>query len=107
MSRKYLAVPFAAALAVVGLATAHAASTPPAGALPPDAASFSQQWPAFNLDLANTRATTASPINSTNVASLKPKWRFKLTGQGAFGSFASAPIALGITACGFSLAIVR
>ena len=97
MSRRYLAVPVATALAVVGLATAHAATTPPAGELPPDAAASSQQWPAFNLDLANTRATTASAINSTNVARLKPKWRFKLTGVGAFGSFASTPIVLGET----------
>jgi outer membrane protein assembly factor BamB len=97
MSRLYVAVPLAAALAAVGLAAAHAASSPSAGALPPDAAAFSQQWPAFNLDLANTRATTASPINSTNVARLKPEWRFKLTGDGAFGSFASTPIALGET----------
>ena len=97
MSRLYLAVPLAAALAAVGLATARAASSPSAGALPPDAAAFSQQWPAFNLDLANTRATTASLIDSTNVATLKPKWRFKLTGEGAFGSFASTPIALGET----------
>ena len=95
MSRLYLAVPLAAALAAVGLATARAASSPSAGALPPDAAAFSQQWPAFNLDLANTRATTASLIDSTNVAKLKPKWRFKLTGEGAFGSFASTPIVLG------------
>jgi alcohol dehydrogenase (cytochrome c) len=97
MSRLYLAVPLVAALAAVGLATARAASSPSAGALPADAAAFSQQWPAFNLDLANTRATTASRIDSTNVANLKPKWRFKLTGQGAFGTFASTPIVLGET----------
>src|SRR6476659_3172464 len=97
MSRLYLAVAIAAGLAAVGLAAARAASSPSAGALPPDAAAFSQQWPAFNLDLANTRATTASRIDSTNVASLKPVWRFKLTGEGAFGTFASTPIVLGRT----------
>ena len=97
MSRLYLAVAIAAGLAAVGLAAARAASSPSAGALPPDAAAFSQQWPAFNLDLANTRATTASRIDSTNVASLKPTWRFKLTGEGAFGTFASTPIVLGRT----------
>jgi outer membrane protein assembly factor BamB len=98
MSRLFIAAPVAAVLAAAGLVTARAStSRADAGALPPDAAAFSDQWPAFNLDLSNTRATTASPIDSTDIARLKPKWRFKLSGQGAFGSFASTPIVLGET----------
>jgi outer membrane protein assembly factor BamB len=98
MKRLLLAAPLAALAALV-VVTAGAAATARStvGSPPPELAEFASQWPAHNLDLANTRATSASTINSSNVAQLKPKWRFKLTGAGAFGSFSSAPIVLGNT----------
>ena len=33
------------------------------GAPPPEFAEFAGQWPAHNLDLSNTRSTTASPVS--------------------------------------------
>ncbi len=96
MSRLIAAATAVAIVAAVGVA-GRASPSALSGPAPPELSTFSGQWPAHNLNLANTRATTASPINSTNVARLKPKWRFKLAGEGAFGSFSSAPIALGQT----------
>jgi outer membrane protein assembly factor BamB len=83
----------AGAVTSTGLASSSAAR----GAPPPEFAEFASQWPAHNLDLSNTRSTTASPIDSSNVSKLAAKWRFKLTGAGAFGAFSSAPIVLGNT----------
>ncbi|MCW2877871.1 MAG: Cytochrome c class [Sphaerisporangium sp.] len=56
----------------------------------PDAAS----WAGPNYDLANTRATTRTPINARNVSKLKVKWRLPLENRGFFGNFASNPIAV-------------
>ena len=53
-----------------------------------------QSWPTHNHDLANTRATTSTPINSQTVSKLKVKWRFTFKGLGASGAFASSPIVL-------------
>src|SRR3954454_19643424 len=73
-------------------ATGHAAS---AGKPPPEWGGSS--WPAHNHDLANTRATTSTPINSQTVSKLKVKWRFTFKGVGASGAFASSPIVLNNT----------
>jgi len=67
------------------------------GQAPPEWAANAGAWPAHNYDLANTRATTQTPINSGNVSSLKVKWRYRFSGTGAFGIFASAPIVLNDT----------
>jgi alcohol dehydrogenase (cytochrome c) len=92
-----------AVLAVVGVAVAAAAvvasagSTSAAGALgqaPPEWGENGDSWPAHNYDLANTRATNQTPINSQTVSKLKVKWRFAFKGASAFGIFASAPIVL-------------
>ena len=51
-------------------------------------------WPLPNGDLAGTRAASGSEIDSTNVAQLRPRWRFRLTARPAFaGVFASTPVA--------------
>jgi len=99
MARFLLVAPLVAVLAVAsGVATTLASRAEEgAGAPPPELTAYANQWPAHNLDLANTRATTASQIDSTTLDTLKPKWRFKLTGAGAFGAFSSAPIVLGQT----------
>jgi hypothetical protein len=98
MPRLMLAAPLVAALAVAAaVAAASASAEDGVGAPPPELTTYASQWPAHNLNLANTRSTTSSPIDSTNVARLRPKWRFKLKGAGAFGAFASTPIALGQT----------
>jgi hypothetical protein len=71
---------------------AHASS---AGKPPPEWAGSS--WPTHNHDLANTRATTSTPIDSQTVSRLKVKWRFTFKGLGASGAFASSPIVLNNT----------
>jgi outer membrane protein assembly factor BamB len=97
MTRLFIASSALAVVAAGGLVLGSASPSTSAGAAPPELTQFASQWPGHNLNLANTRATTASTINSTNVARLKPKWRFKLKGAGAFGKFSSNPISLGST----------
>jgi len=92
------------ALVVVGAAVATAAvvawtggssaADDASGQPPPEWASNVGSWPAHNYDLANTRDTIQSPINSQNVASLKVKWRFAIKGTSAFGAIATSPIAI-------------
>jgi glucose dehydrogenase/uncharacterized cupredoxin-like copper-binding protein len=72
-------------------AASHAAMV---GIAPPEWAANTDSWPAHNYDLSNTRATTNTDINATNVAKLKPAWRFKLPYVGQFGAYASNPIVL-------------
>jgi outer membrane protein assembly factor BamB len=81
-----------AVVAIVSWAGSSPASGDAVGQAPPEWAS--NVWPAHNHDLNNTRATTASPINSQTVPGLKVKWRFKFTGAGAFGAFSSTPIVI-------------
>jgi len=92
------------ALVVVGAAVATAAvvawtggssaADDASGQPPPEWASNAGSWPAHNYDLANTRATIQSPINSQNVASLKVKWRFAIKGTSSFGAIATSPIVI-------------
>ena len=85
-----------AAVAIAGIAGGAAAgdATSPVGQPPPEWAANAGAWPAHNYDLANTRATTQSPINSQTVSKLKVKWSFAFKGASAFGVFASTPIVL-------------
>jgi alcohol dehydrogenase (cytochrome c) len=87
------------AVAVITVATAASAvaaqASAPAAAPTPGGDSFAA-WPSYNGNLGNTRATTATPINSRNVANLKVKWQFKLPGKPTFaGLMASNAIAVG------------
>lgn len=55
-------------------------------------------WSSDNGNLGNTRAATATPIYSGNVADLKVKWRFDLPGKPTFaGLMASNAIVVGST----------
>ena len=85
-----------AAVAIAGIAGGSAAgdATSPVGQAPPEWAANAGAWPAHNYDLANTRATVQSPINSQTVSNLKVQWRFSFKGASAFGIFASTPIVL-------------
>ena len=74
--------------------TTSKASHAMAGIAPPEWAANTNGWPAHNYDLSNTRATTNTDIDATNVAQLKPAWRFKLPYVGLFGAYASNPIVL-------------
>lgn len=52
-----------------------------------------ESWPGPNLDIANTRATTHTAINSRTVHNLTVKWRFQLPGSMTFaGLVASNPV---------------
>jgi outer membrane protein assembly factor BamB len=82
----------AVVLALVARASSSSATADALGQAPPEWAG--NAWPAHNHDLANTRAITASPINSQSVHNLKVKWRFTFKGAGAFGDFASTPIVI-------------
>jgi outer membrane protein assembly factor BamB len=64
------------------------------GNAPPEWAANADAWPAHNYDLSNSRATTNTDIDATNVSKLKPLWRFKLPYIGQFGAYASNPIVL-------------
>ncbi len=83
-----VAITAAAALAL------PAARASAAGQPPPEWAANAGAWPAHNYDLANTRATTQTPINSQTVSRLKVKWTFAFKGASGFGAFASTPISL-------------
>jgi alcohol dehydrogenase (cytochrome c) len=55
-------------------------------------------WPRQNGDLAGTRAAAGAAIDGDNVASLEPRWRFRLTAEPTFaGVFASNPLVVGDT----------
>jgi alcohol dehydrogenase (cytochrome c) len=55
-------------------------------------------WPLPNADLSSTRAAGESSIDARNVASLRPRWRFRFTAEPSYsGSFASTPVSLGDT----------
>src|SRR3954464_12483607 len=84
------------AVAIAGITGGSAAgdSASPVGQAPPEWGANAGAWPAHNYDLANTRATVQSPINSQTVSNLKVKWSFPFKGASAFGIFASTPIAL-------------
>lgn len=87
----------AAAAAVLAAAIAGAVAVVASGALsagspPPEVAPQADAWPAHNYDLSNSRATTHTTIDASNVATLKKKWTFKIPGTGIFGNFASTPI---------------
>jgi glucose dehydrogenase len=88
-----------AALVVLAAAAAALAATAgqasaPVGQAPPEWAANAGAWPAHNYDLANTRATTQTPINSQTVSQLKVKWTFAFKGASGFGAFSSTPISL-------------
>jgi outer membrane protein assembly factor BamB len=62
----------------------------PSGA-PKELSSFSDEWPAPNQDLANTRVAS-SKIDSGNVDQLGIAWTVPIKGGGTFGNYASTPI---------------
>jgi alcohol dehydrogenase (cytochrome c) len=90
---------FVVAVALAGYAGISSASggSSALGQAPPEWAENAGAWPAHNYDLANTRATTQTAINSKTVSKLKVKWRFRFTGASTFGVFASTPIVLNDT----------
>lgn len=89
--------PIGLLILVAGFVSGAAGATPsPIASAPPEvAANAATGWPEHNYDLSNSRADLATNINSTNVATLKQKWVFKLRYVGLYGAFTSNPIVLG------------
>jgi outer membrane protein assembly factor BamB len=58
---------------------------------PKELSNFSDEWPAPNQDLANTRVAS-SKIDSGNVTQLGVAWTIPIVGGGTFGNYASTPI---------------
>jgi len=84
----------AAAIALVGASSATGGAGP--GSPPPEIlANATAGWPAHNYDLANTRDDTRTAIDAANVATLKPKWTFKLTDAGEYGDYTTNAIVVG------------
>src|SRR5439155_6908980 len=91
-------VPLAVLPTVAAAPPVDAAGTSWQGQAPPEWAFNARGWPSHNYDLANTRSTTQTSINSRNVADLRVKWRLPLTGDPTFvGIYSSNPIVLNDT----------
>lgn len=88
-------VPLAVLPSIAAAQPIGAAGNPLVGPAPPEWTYNAGGWPSHNYDLANTRATTRTSINSRNVDDLKVKWRLPLTGDPTFvGVYSSNPIVL-------------
>ncbi|HEY8514737.1 MAG TPA: PQQ-binding-like beta-propeller repeat protein [Candidatus Binatia bacterium] len=84
-----------AAALVVACSDAQRASVDPA--IPPEVREHADDWPLPGRDYANTRATTDSTIDASNVATLVPAWQTPLPGRGAYGNVATTPLIVGDT----------
>lgn len=86
---------------VLLLALAGACSDAPRSAvdtgIPPEVVQYAADWPLPGRDYLNSRATTDSPIDASNVGSLSVAWQLPLPGRGAYGNVSTAPIIAGDT----------
>lgn len=64
-------------------------------AVPPEVSGNAADWPLPNRDYENTRATTDSNIDSSNVADLKVLWSYPVPASSVFGAIATTPIIQG------------
>jgi outer membrane protein assembly factor BamB len=82
----------------VGSATGAPSTTPNHPGVPPDVLAAWNEWPLPGRDYNNTRYTQYSPINASNVSSLKEAWRVELPGLViAYGMISTVPLVLGGT----------
>ena len=72
-------------------------TTVPGAGAAPEASLYAADWPFPNRDYNNSRASTDSPINASNVNTLNLTWAYNITGIGTFGGGTSNPIILGDT----------
>jgi len=68
------------------------ATVAPVSAIPPEVEQFAKEWPMVNRDYGNTRATTDSQINASNVDQLGVAWTFDLHGASKWGSAAGGTL---------------
>jgi outer membrane protein assembly factor BamB len=62
------------------ISPAPSTTATPAPSIPPEVAQNTGGWPLANYDYSNTRCTTESMINSTNVKDLGVDWAFPISG---------------------------
>jgi len=93
--RHFYMIPRGSVTRIFGLV--HNFDADPGGQVPPEILQYQADWPLANKDYQNTRATTDSTINSSNVASLSLGWSYTIQGIGAYGGAASTPLIVGNT----------
>jgi len=87
-----------ALLLAAALAACSDASRPPDDPrIPPEVREFADDWPLPGRDYLNTRSTTHSSIDASNVATLAPAWQVPLPGRGSYGNIATTPLIAGDT----------
>ena len=62
--------------------------------VPEEVSSNAKAWPVVQGNLQGTRAATDSPINSGNIAQLKPLWSLPITTSGTFSAITATPVVL-------------
>lgn len=67
----------------------------PAGLIPPEIATHSNDWPAANQNLSNTRSAKNSSIKKSNTSQLGLAWSLPIQGVSEWGSAATNPLILG------------
>lgn len=109
VNRRTFVAGAAAAGAVGGLGVAALGSAQDAGVfmpatpvalgetIPQELVDFAGDWPSPAGNLAATRASTNSTIDSTNVDTLGPAWRLPLTGKSGYGAITSTSLVVGDT----------
>jgi glucose dehydrogenase len=65
--------------------------------IPPEVREFADDWPLPGRDYLNSRATTHSSIDASNVASLAVAWQVPLPGRAAYGNVSTTPLIAGDT----------
>src|SRR3954447_428700 len=78
------------AVALIGMLAACSGTSAPSATT--EDRQLPTAWPYANHDLSNTRATTASTINSSDVRQLGIAWTRPIAGVGAYGGAASTPL---------------
>src|SRR3954451_8682527 len=78
------------AVALIGMLAACSGTSAPSATT--EDRQLPTAWPYANHDLSNTRATTASTINSSDVSQLGIAWTRPIAGVGAYGGAASTPL---------------
>jgi glucose dehydrogenase len=93
--RGALAASIVLAMAIACSDRSHTGSVDPN--VPPEVVQYADDWPLPGRDYANSRATTDSSIDSSNVATLAIAWQTELPGRGSYGHLATTPLIAGDT----------
>ncbi len=93
--------PRALALVALAMSLACACSDAPRATgnpgVPPEVEQYADDWPLPGRDYANSRSTTHSTIDASNVATLTPAWQAPIPGRGSSGNITTTPLIAGDT----------